>query len=188
MGKVPRRSRKVQFKTKTHPSISWSTNLAKYIDDIESKITYELSDVSDDDNEEKLKDPGGPRADPPKIKAEGIRMPDIVVTGKEKIRETDIFDEKTELFEEIMENHPDNWDEDHLDYEPESQGEDDPKKQVPNSSKQKTKRLLTPRTVDFKGVNARKIKSSTPKVEQKDCMTELNEVFADESGSMDELG
>ena len=182
MGKVPRKSRKVQFKTKTHPSISWSTNLARYIDDMESKITYELSDVSDDDNEEKLKDPGGPRADPPKIKTEGIRMPDIVVTGKEKIRETDIFDEKTELFEEIMENHPDNWDEDHLDYEPESHEEEDPKEQVPTSSK----RLQTPRTVDFKGTNVRKIKSSTPKVEQKDCMTELNEVFADESGSIDD--
>ena len=65
MGKAPRKSRIVQFKTKTHPTISWSTNLAKYIDDIESKITYELSDVSDDEEEERLKDPGGPRVDPP---------------------------------------------------------------------------------------------------------------------------
>ena len=173
MGKVPRKSRIVKFQTKTNPTISWSTNMAKYIDDIENKITYELSDVSDDEEEERLEDPGGPRVDPPKIKTEIVRMPDLVVTGKEKTKETDIFDEKTELFEEIMENHPDNWDEERLDYEPESQEEEDPKKQVPNSSKPKTKRLLTPRTVDFKGGKARKIKSSTPKVEVKDMIQML---------------
>ena len=190
MGKVPRKSRIVRFlnpkSTKTRPTISWATNMAKYIDDIENKTTYELSDVSDDEEEEKLEDPGGPRADPPKIKTETIRLPDLVVTGKEVIKETHIFDEKTELYEDIMENHPDNWDEDRLDYEPESKEEEDSKEQAPNSSKPKTKRLETPRTVDFKGENARKIKSSTPKLKIKDCMTELNEVYADESGSAED--
>ena len=183
MGKVPRKPRVVKFQTRTRPTISWSTNMANYIDDLENKITYELSD---DDKEERLKEPGGPRVDPPKIKTETIRMPDLVVTGKEVIKETNIFDEKTELYEDIMENHPDNWDEERLDYEPESKEEEDSKDQVPNSSKPKIKRLETPRTVDFKGGNARKIKSSTPKLELKDCMTELNEVFADESGSADD--
>ena len=201
MAKVNRKPRVVEFQTRTYPHISWSTNekipreirhhikgnlsityTPDYLDDLENKVTYELSD---DDKEVRLMDPGGPRVEPPKIKTEIIRLPDLVVTGKENVKETNILDEKTELFEDIMENHPDNWDipEERLDYEPEYDEEVDSKATEPNSFKQKIRRLETPKTVDFKRGSSREIKSSTPKIEEKECMTELNEVFADESGS-----
>ena len=63
MGRVTRKPRVVKFQTRTHPTISWSTNgeiprkilhrikgnlsvtyTPDYLDDLENKITYELSD------------------------------------------------------------------------------------------------------------------------------------------------
>ena len=203
---MDRKPRVVKFQTRTYPHISWSTNeeipreirhhikgnlsityTPEYLDDLENKVTYGLSD---DDKEVRLMDPGGHRVEPSEIKTEIIRMPDLVVTGREEAKDMNILDEKTELFEDIMENHPDNWDNpERLDYEQEYDEEENLKATAPNTSKPKMEchiRLETPRTVDFKRGSSRKIKSSTPRVEEKECMNELNEVFANDSGSANE--
>ena len=126
------------------------------LDNLVTKVTY---DLSEDEEEIRLVDPGGPKAKSQEIQKEDLRelleqhsngetaekgfpkgesvavvpdfneragkgLPIIVVAEKKKEEHTgegsDIFDEKTEPFEEVLEKHHDFWNpqEEHLDYKP----------------------------------------------------------------------
>ena len=129
------------------------------LDDLVTKVTY---DLSEDEDEIRLVDPGGSKAKSQEIQKEEKRkrelleqhsngemtekgfpkgesiavvpdfkeraqkgLPIIMVAEKKKEEHTgegsEIFDEKTEPFEEVLEKHHDYWNhqDEHLDYEPE---------------------------------------------------------------------